>query len=214
MSKESYQTILKIEGENPDTGWQLEFSTNQPLELPGGTKAFSARIARADGKYHTGEYLPANSDYNPAGYGQLGIVERGKQGIVGSIVTILSRNQDGQVMIAFTESHGRLGNRGVKPMLESKRGSADNSAAIQSIGEYTIPIIDHIYSNNARITGDQPDGAPINVGTLFLREPSADFEWKSVPEFVSECQEAMSLASLVKSLGQLGLLNQLILTPR
>ncbi len=195
---ERYQTVVKIEGENPETGRQLGFTTNNPLTLSDGTLAFSARIARADGKYHTGEYLPANSDYNPAGYGQLGIVEHGKEGIVGSIVTILSRNQEGQIMVAFVESTGRLGNRGVAPMLESKRGSVDNIEALQSIAEYTIPIIDQIYSNNARITGDQPNGAPINVGTLFLQEPSADFQWKTVPEFVKECQEAMSLDGLKK----------------
>lgn len=206
---ERYQTTLKIEGESPETGWQLEFTTNNPLTLSDGTLAFSARIARADGKYHTGEYLPAKSDFNPAGYGQLGIVEHGKEGIVGSIVTVLSRNQEGQVVVAFVESAGRLGNRGVVPMLESRRGSVDNIVALQSIGEYTIPIIDQIYSNSARITGDQPSGAPINVGTLFLQSPSADFQWKTVPEFVKECQEAMSLAALCKSLCLLGLLDDL-----
>ncbi len=206
---ERHQTVIKIEGENPETGWQLEFTTNNPLALPDGTLAFSARIARADGKYHTGEYLPAKSELNPAGYGQLGIVEHGKEGIVGSIVTVLSRDQKGQVLVAFVESPGRLGNRGVTPMLESKRSSVDNIQALQSIAEYTIPIIDQIYSNNARITGDQPSGAPINVGTLFLNEPSADFQWKTVPEFVKECQEAMSLAALCKSLCALSLLDNL-----
>lgn len=208
-AEQPYKTVIKIEGEDPNTGWQLEFTTNNPLTLPDGTLAFSARIARADGKYHTGEYLPAKSELNPAGYGQLGIVEHGKEGIVGSIVTVLSRDQEGQVMIAFVESAGRLGNRGVAPMLESKRGSVDNIQALQSIAEHTIPIIDQIYSNNARITGDQPSGAPINVGTLFLNEPSTDFQWKTVPEFVKECQEAMSLAALTKSLCAIGLLDNL-----
>lgn len=209
MEIEKFQTVIKIEGENPETGWQLEFTTNNPLALPDGTLAFSARIARADGKYHTGEYLPAKSELNPAGYGQLGVVEHGKDGVVGSIVTVLSRDQEGQVMIAFVESAGRLGNRGISPMLESKRGSIDNTQALESMAGYTIPIIDTIYSNNARITGDQPEGAPINVGTLFLREPSADFQWKTIPEFVKECQEAMSLAALTKSLCAIGLLDDL-----
>lgn len=166
---------------------------------------------REDGKYYSGEYLPANSDLNPANYGQLGIVEHGKDGTVGSILTILAHGEKDQVMIAFVESPGRLGNKGVAPMLESKRASVDNVKVLETITKSAAPVIDLIYSNNARITGDQPKGAPINAGTLVLNELSPDFNWKPIADFARECQESMSLASAFKSLAYLGVLNNLTL---
>ncbi len=202
--------ILKIEGE-PEGAWQLEIAGVAGLNVTKGEipTITSATIKRGDGKFHECAYLPPKSEHNPANYGQAGVIEHGKDGEVGRVVPMLAKDEYGKVWVSYVEGV-RMGNNGVKPMLESQRASIDNIK-----GTYAELVTDaesnigRVYSNNARITGDQADGAPIGVGVILLKEKANDFKWKGLKEAVEEIEESMSLASILKALGYLGMLDGL-----
>jgi hypothetical protein len=206
-TEQTQKHILPIEGENPETGWCLEFTTNLPLNTPDGILIQQARITRGDGKFYDAAYLPANGEHNPTNYGAPGIIEKGKDGIVGNVLTMISKDSKQHILIATTKNV-RMGNRGQEPMLETKRASVDNIATFSQIANLNH-VIGQIYSNNARITGNQEAGAPINVGVALFSEPAPELDWMSLEQFALECQEGQSLAATFKAIAYLGLLKDL-----
>ena len=202
-----YPNLLKMEGEKQE-GWELRFTTNVPLSLPEGTVAINAMIGRGDGKYYDLTFLRADNSLNQMGYGAGAVIERAQGAeVVGVAITVLSQNQSGEVLISTVTVPGRkrLG-RGIDTYLEGHRASADNLKALPSIGEPKMGKPG--FSNDARITGDAPTGAPIDLGVAIMTEPAESLNWMTLEEFALEGDDLITLGSAFRAIGLLGMLKE------